>query len=136
MRPEREKHVLRVNKLYTAAELTDVLMVATDYVDRMANKKAIPFVHLNGTRMYCGWRIREWLDVMATNWDPDFMSAKERERLEARIRMLEETLEERDRQIFYLAGALNQARKMLQKATWKETWKMVQKMVQKMTGSA
>ncbi len=93
MRPEREKHVLRVNKLYTAAELTDVLMVATDYVDRMANKKAIPFICLNGTRMYCGWMIREWLDKIAVY--PE-RSSSEEELVVKRMRLWAAHKEEND----------------------------------------
>lgn len=65
VRPERDRHVLRVNKLYTAGEIAAVLMVREDCINRMARTGAIPFVNLNGQRMYCGWQIREWLDEAA-----------------------------------------------------------------------
>lgn len=65
VRPERDRHVLRVNKLYTAGEIAKVLMVREDCINRMARTGAIPFVRLNGQRMYCGWQIREWLDEAA-----------------------------------------------------------------------
>ena len=64
-RLERDRHVLRVNKLYTAGEIARVLMVREDFVNKLARTDAIPFVKLNGQRMYCGWQIREWLDKTA-----------------------------------------------------------------------
>lgn len=65
-RPELiDRHVLRVNKLYTAGEIARVLMVREDFVNKLARADAIPFVKLNGQRMYCGWQIREWLDEAA-----------------------------------------------------------------------
>ena len=64
-RPDRDWHVLRVNKLYTAGEIARVLMVREDFVNKLARTDAIPFVKLNGQRMYCGWQIREWLDKTA-----------------------------------------------------------------------
>lgn len=64
-RPERDRHVLRVNKLYTAGEIARVLMVREDFVNKLARTDAIPFVKLNSQRMYCGWQIREWLDKTA-----------------------------------------------------------------------
>lgn len=53
-RPEREKHVLRVNKLYTAREIAKILAVSTDYINKLAKSGGIPSVSLNGHRMYCG----------------------------------------------------------------------------------
>lgn len=50
-RAEREKHVLRVNKLYTAREIAKILAVSTDYINKLAKSGGIPSVSLNGHRM-------------------------------------------------------------------------------------
>lgn len=64
-RPERDRHVLRVNRLYSAHEIARVLMVSEDTINKLAKAGEIPFVSLNGQRKYCGWQIRMWLDERA-----------------------------------------------------------------------
>lgn len=77
-RPEREKHVLRVNKLYIAREIAKILAVSTDYINKLAKSGGIPSVSLNGHRMYCGWHIRVWLAEKAQG-----LRAKQNDGLEA-----------------------------------------------------